>query len=224
MCRRGATPRRGAGQILRASHIIVIALTIACTFLFPITLRSKEAVYCDALGAKHAFAEAEMDGLRTQTPVAPQTYGKTTNENVNIRADASTRANLVTRIKVSGTPVEIVYASVNDDGEWWYAVHFGGYQGYIRTDLIVEITEHEYQDLQEAFGGTPIDHQFVMSYSTWEIDREAEPQPERIGNSATMKFHRPGCYSLPDVRYQVSFSTREAAIGGGYVPCKNCVP
>lgn len=47
-----------------------------------------------------------------------------------------------------------------------------------------------------------------------------------IGNSNTMKFHRPDCSSVSRMSdaNKVEFSTRDEAIGAGYEPCKRCNP
>lgn len=47
-----------------------------------------------------------------------------------------------------------------------------------------------------------------------------------IGNNNTMKFHHPDCASVPTIHQEhvVKLSSRDQAIGGGYVPCGNCRP
>lgn len=48
-----------------------------------------------------------------------------------------------------------------------------------------------------------------------------------IGNANTMKFHRPSCASVDQMKpkNKVEFTcTREEIISQGYVPCKNCKP
>jgi competence protein ComEC len=45
-----------------------------------------------------------------------------------------------------------------------------------------------------------------------------------IGNLNSKKFHLPTCKTLPAGKNQILFNTREAAIGAGYDPCKNCNP
>ena len=47
-----------------------------------------------------------------------------------------------------------------------------------------------------------------------------------VGNSNTMKFHTPNCPSASKIsdRNKVTFSSRDAAINNGYVPCKICNP
>jgi micrococcal nuclease len=47
-----------------------------------------------------------------------------------------------------------------------------------------------------------------------------------VGNSNTMKFHRPTCRYVPEISLQniVSISDRDAAVSGGYEPCKICNP
>lgn len=45
-----------------------------------------------------------------------------------------------------------------------------------------------------------------------------------IGNINSKKFHLPDCYSLPVLKNRVFLSSREEAVGLGYVPCGNCNP
>lgn len=47
-----------------------------------------------------------------------------------------------------------------------------------------------------------------------------------IGNSNTLKFHRPDCSSVRQMSEanKVSFSSRDEAISAGYTPCKRCNP
>lgn len=47
-----------------------------------------------------------------------------------------------------------------------------------------------------------------------------------IGNSNTMKFHKPNCSSVSKIseKNKVTFPSREDAVNKGYVPCKLCNP
>ena len=47
-----------------------------------------------------------------------------------------------------------------------------------------------------------------------------------VGNSNTMKFHRPSCSSVPTISpdHLVYFNNRNDAINAGYEPCKRCNP
>ena len=47
-----------------------------------------------------------------------------------------------------------------------------------------------------------------------------------VGNSNTMKFHLASCSSVGQMNpeHRVPYSTRQAAIQAGYVPCKRCNP
>jgi len=47
-----------------------------------------------------------------------------------------------------------------------------------------------------------------------------------VGNANTHKFHYADCSSVSKMNpaNRVSFSTRDEAIGAGYVPCKRCKP
>lgn len=45
-----------------------------------------------------------------------------------------------------------------------------------------------------------------------------------IGNKNSLKFHRNNCKSLPAVKNQVYFQTRDEAVEKGYSPCSKCQP
>ena len=60
---------------------------------------------------------------------------------------------------------------------------------------------------------------------------EPEPAPEPVaqtyvGNSNTMKFHKPNCSSVEDIAAdnKVTLDSRDSAISKGYQPCKRCNP
>ena len=45
-----------------------------------------------------------------------------------------------------------------------------------------------------------------------------------IGNTNSLRFHRPSCSGLPAEQNRVILDTREAAVSGGYDPCGRCRP
>jgi len=45
-----------------------------------------------------------------------------------------------------------------------------------------------------------------------------------IGNSRSLRFHRPSCSGLPSEQNRVILDTREEAVNEGYEPCGNCKP
>ncbi|MBQ6975372.1 MAG: hypothetical protein IJQ16_02320 [Selenomonadaceae bacterium] len=47
-----------------------------------------------------------------------------------------------------------------------------------------------------------------------------------VGNSKTKKFHYADCSAAQKIKSsnRVSFNSRDAAVSGGYVPCKICKP
>jgi micrococcal nuclease len=57
---------------------------------------------------------------------------------------------------------------------------------------------------------------------------QSEPvtQAAYIGNSNTMKFHRPDCRYVPDIaeRHRARLGSRDEALAGGYAACKVCDP
>jgi micrococcal nuclease len=59
----------------------------------------------------------------------------------------------------------------------------------------------------------------------WQKDPE-RPEPYYIGNSASFRFHRPGCTFGKSVsgRHRVRFETAYKAYWEGYSPCRQCKP
>jgi micrococcal nuclease len=55
---------------------------------------------------------------------------------------------------------------------------------------------------------------------------EPAAQAAYVGNSNTMKFHRPDCRYVPDIaeRNRVRLGSRDEAAAGGYEACKVCKP
>jgi len=47
-----------------------------------------------------------------------------------------------------------------------------------------------------------------------------------VGNANSHKFHYSDCFTLKNMnpKNRVNFSSRDAAIKAGYVPCKHCNP
>jgi len=52
----------------------------------------------------------------------------------------------------------------------------------------------------------------------------SEDEDYYIGNTNSMKFHRPSCSGLPAEANRVLFDTRGAAVSAGYDPCGRCKP
>lgn len=143
-------------------------------------------------------------------------YGKTTTENVNIRKESTAKSARVVLVKQQGTPVLVYGAETNSGGETWYSVEMGAYRGYIKGDLLEAIPASEYDALHDAMGGTAVDWVFVNT--------SEEASSMRIGNVLTNKYHRRDCGNLRDVTNQVEFSSEDAAVNAGYIPCKSCDP
>lgn len=66
----------------------------------------------------------------------------------------------------------------------------------------------------------------IESEKTPSASTDDQPSTEAmyIGNSNSLKFHRPDCKNLPSKKNQVTFSTREDAVAAGYEPCGACNP
>jgi len=151
-------------------------------------------------------------------------YGQTNAAGVNIRTKPSMRAPVVVRVK-KGTLLEITDESTDNAGDTWYAVIVDGRKGFIRGDLIEEVTEDAYR---EALKPTTL------------RKPPSRISPAASGNANTATHQRlPGstvawCGSgdayfhydnvcpkitTPDQMNRSSLSGAEAA---GYKPCSYC--
>jgi len=130
-----------------------------------------------------------------------------TNEaSVNVRADTSTKAKRVGKLK-RGATLTVLNLLENDKNEIWYQVQLSdGITGYIRSDLLSIVSEDEATEIAE------------------ETQKETQKETRYIGNKKSKVFHRPSCGSLPSGKNQVYFSSRSYALAKGYKPCSNCDP
>lgn len=78
-----------------------------------------------------------------------------------------------------------------------------------------------------ATGESSADGTIVNDTSAQEETSQSEETQTYVLNTNTHKFHKPGCYSVEEIKpenYAEFTGTREEAIAYGYDPCKNCNP
>lgn len=81
----------------------------------------------------------------------PIGYGKTNIKGINVRAKPFGKADVVEKIPITGTVVLILGKEEDAQQVEWYAVRIKDTDGFIRADLLDEITREEYaQALAEA--------------------------------------------------------------------------
>lgn len=140
---------------------------------------------------------------------------KTTQASVNVRKEASTKSDRAGKIS-RGEILTVVSQVVNSAHETWYVVQLeDGTQGYIRSDLLIEVDEAE--EKQASYSSS-------SKKSSSQKSESKSSSGSYIGNKKTKKFHRTSCRTLPKEGNRVSFSSRDKAVSSGYVPCKNCDP
>ena len=88
----------------------------------------------DALPAEQDEAAAR------ESDRAAERLGQTAADSVNVRSAATTQSECVTTIAEAGTEVAVT-GEIEVDGAVWYAIRFGEYVGYIRSDLIEIVAE-----------------------------------------------------------------------------------
>ncbi|MDL2318705.1 SH3 domain-containing protein [Eubacteriales bacterium OttesenSCG-928-A19] len=156
-----------------------------------------------------------LSALVSDAPVSLRfQYAKTRDAAVNLRADASADAKAVTVLYGPGVPVIITGTRTNDAGEEWYSIAYGQHTGFIRSDLLTILTLAEYEAL-------------TVPSATARASEGENPvvvSGMYIGNRKTLKFHHPGCKTLPEPQNQVGLSSRSIAVEAGYTPCGNCKP
>lgn len=155
-------------------------------FVFSTDPQATDAPPADVENAEPAETPAE-------TP-APTRYGCTTASGINIRAEASGEGEPLFRIRNSGTFFVILETVDGPKETRWHLVSFvdeaeGGeaIDGYIRADLVEEMTELEY--LQRI---TPVR---VISVAEMEAQANATPSPKDAPQ--TIATPRPDATSAP---------------------------
>ena len=108
------------------------------------------------------------------------------------------------------------------------------------------LSEHEYQSTTESQVQTEVETQSANDDSDENVteqnpqsneskdvikqnqdDSEKDKEYNYIGNSNTMKFHRPNCISIDQMSESNKVylnGSRDDAVSRGYKPCKRCKP
>jgi hypothetical protein len=108
------------------------------------------------------------------------------------------------------------------------------------------LSEHEYQSTTESQVQTEVETQSANEDSDKNVteqnpqsneskdvikqnqdDSEKDKEYNYIGNSNTMKFHRPNCISIDQMSESNKVylnGSRDDAVSRGYKPCKRCKP
>ena len=108
-----------------------------------------------------------------------------------------------------------------------------------------DLSEHEYQPTTESQVQTEVETQSANEDSDENVteqnpqsneskdvikqnqdDSEKDKEYNYIGNSNTMKFHRPNCISIDQMNESNKVylnGSRDDAVSRGYKPCKRCI-
>ena len=163
------------------------------------------------MAARNDLASSKSAG----TSAIASFRAKTTQASVNVRKDASTKSDRAGKVN-RGEILTVLSQVVNNAHETWYVVRLeDGTQGYIRSDLLIEVDEAE--EKRASYSGT-------QKKTSSQKSESKSSSGSYIGNKKTKKFHRTSCRTLPKEGNRVNFSSRDKAISKGYVPCKNCDP
>ncbi|MDR0396482.1 MAG: SH3 domain-containing protein [Oscillospiraceae bacterium] len=109
---------------------------------------------CAAVSSSSALASESSGSPKTGvlpgwlTPEAveedePPRYGKTNIKGVNVRAKPDQRSAITVKAPISGTVVEITGEDTDKNGVVWYKALLSGKRGFVRSDLVDEMTEEE---------------------------------------------------------------------------------
>lgn len=134
--------------------ILSVALIFACAFpAQALTIVAPGTEKASATAPPAEFTEASIPDVTSTPEVSAEPiqsntprYGKTNTSGANVRAKASAKAERVVQLKNTGTAVSILEETKNDS-ETWYYVEVGSRKGYIRSDLVDEISEAEATEL-----------------------------------------------------------------------------
>ena len=109
----------------------------------------------------------------------------------------------------------------------------GNQYGHPHEDLLSRLRDADVAVYRTDMQGTIVCHSdgSTVSFSV-ERNANAETNPTRhdvgeeyyIGNTNSLKFHRPSCSGLPAERNRAVLETLDAAINGGFEPCGICKP
>ena len=89
------------------------------------------------------------------------------------------------------------------------------------------LSENEYQSTTESQVQTEVETQSADVIKQNQDDSEKDKEYNYIGNSNTMKFHRPNCISIDKMNESNKVylnGSRDDAVSRGYKPCERCKP
>lgn len=170
-------------------------------------------------GTPFSFAGAQAQAAAE----APQErYGATNKSGVNVRRQPGAKAAQVRQLPNTGSAVVILGEEINSAGERWFQVRLSdGKEGYIRADLLTEISAAEYAQASASTG---------KSKNTAGSEGKAvqRTQTSPSSGSGTMvwiptisgkRYHKTSRCSGMKGPAKV---TVEEARSRGFTPCKNC--
>jgi len=167
--------------------------------------------------AEIAVPDAEMSPQVTR-------HGLTNAAGVNVRTKPSKRAWVAVQIK-KGTLLEITDETTDAAGDTWFAVKVAGNRGFIRSDLVEEMTEEAYQ---EAIKPKAAAKPRAGTHSA-ASENAAASNHQKIPNNKPAWFGRGDAYFHSDDVCpmianpgQISCGTITSAKSGGYRPCNYC--
>lgn len=167
----------------------------------------------------------------TQKPIR---YGATTKSGVNIRKESNAKASVVRQMPNTGSAFVILDEVAVSGTTWYHVALAGGESGYIRGDLVEEISASEYetrgaqsQTKASSKGASGQKSSSVSGGSTSKQTTKATAteKPRSSGGSVWIptnggtKYHRSsGCSGMKGPR---NVSTSEAQ-SLGFTACKKC--
>ncbi|MDR1263656.1 MAG: SH3 domain-containing protein [Oscillospiraceae bacterium] len=99
-----------------------------------------------------------LDQINAASSLSPQIspeeethrYGKTNNKGVNIRSKPDAKGVVVAKAPITGTIVEILDETTSAGSVGWLKVLLNGQAGFVRADLLDEMTQEEYDQAMEV--------------------------------------------------------------------------
>ncbi|MDR1599727.1 MAG: SH3 domain-containing protein [Oscillospiraceae bacterium] len=121
------------------SRPVIIALSVLLLFCIA---SPRRAAASEAKGAAGGILPAWLTQDAAEEDDAPR-YGKTNIKGVNIRKKPDQKAAITVKVPISGTVIEITGEQNDKNGVKWLEAAIGGKAGFVRADLIDEMTDEE---------------------------------------------------------------------------------
>lgn len=147
-------------------------------------------------------------------------YGRTNIKGVNVRKHPKAKAEIVAQIPVTGTVMKWLGEEEDAAGTLWIQGEYAGQKGFIRGDLLDEISEEAYLEALEAEKKRLAARRAAAKGSGSKLSSHSLPKDETPAWVADGIYHSsPSCDRVPQGARQTTLSSAQAQ---GLAPCAWC--